>query len=198
MYLQAKAFSPENILDSWKDRKGKFVKTFGMNTKRNKNEWLATWDSIKENIHTAIGMPGIAYEECDDAGCSLTHVEADTYEENVEKQKPFIKTKIIDYVLDEDEESVDLIHEITDESFFEELQKGILLEIEGKVQCDICLFEFHPPQKDSLEKLITKILPDYYKKMIDRKYFLFNYFVSAGGRISCICPFFLLKHDFRC
>ena len=123
MYLQGKSFESE-ILDSWKDKKGKFVRTFGMNTKRNHNKWRATWASIKENIHTALGMPGIAYEECDESGCSLTHVDADTFEETVEKQKPFIKTKIIDYVLDEANESVDLVHEVIDESFFEELQKA--------------------------------------------------------------------------
>lgn len=123
MYLQGQSFKSD-ILDSWKDKEGKFVRTFGMNTKRNENKWRATWDSIKENIHTALGMPGIAYEECDAAGCSLTHVEADTFEENVEKQKPFIKTKIIDYILDEANESVDLIHEVLDDAFFEELQKG--------------------------------------------------------------------------
>ena len=123
MYLKGQSFS-SNVLDSWKEKKGKFVRTFGMNTERNNNEWRVTWESIKENIHTAIGMPGIAYEECDEAGCSLTHVEADTFEENVEKQKPFIKTKIVDYILDEGKESVDLIHEVTDESFFDELQNG--------------------------------------------------------------------------
>lgn len=123
MYLQGKSLESD-ILDSWKDKKGKFVKTFGMNTKRNMNEWRVTWDSIKENIHTALGMPGIAYEECNEAGCDLTHVEADTFEENVEKQKPFIKTKIVDYVLDEENESVDLIHEVTDDEFFDLLQSG--------------------------------------------------------------------------
>jgi len=123
MYLQGQSLKSE-ILNSWKNKKGKFVRTFGMNSKRNHNKWRAPWESIKENIHTALGMPGIAYEECDKAGCSLTHVEADTFEENVEKQKPFIKTKIIDYILDESKESVDLIHEVTDDSFFEELQKA--------------------------------------------------------------------------
>lgn len=123
MYLQAQSLQSE-VLTSWKDKNGKFVRTFGMNTKRNHNMWRATWDSIKENIHTAIGMPGIAYEECDSNGCSLTHVEADTFEETVEKQKPFIKTKIVDFVLDESTESVDLIHEVIDDDFFEQLEKA--------------------------------------------------------------------------
>jgi len=123
MYLQGQSFQSE-ILNSWKNKDGKFVRTFGMNTKRNHNMWRATWESIKENIHTAIGMPGIAYEECDSKGCSLTHVEADTFEETVEKQKPFIKTKIVDYVLDESTESVDLIHEVIDDDFFKQLDKA--------------------------------------------------------------------------
>jgi len=123
MYLYAESFE-KNILDTWKEKSGKFVRTFGMNTKRNKNEWRVTWDSIKENIHTALGMPGIAYEQCTEDGCSLTHVEASTFEEQIEKQKPYIKSKIIDYILDEQNESVDLIHEVTDDAFFDELQKG--------------------------------------------------------------------------
>ena len=156
MYLKGQSFE-SNVLESWGDKKGKFVRTFGMNTKRNKNEWLATWDSIKENIHTVIGMPGIAYEECDSAGCSLTHVEADTFEEQIEKQKPFIKTKIIDYVLDETSQSVDLIHEVTDESFFEELQKADTVKfvspliwptnggitINGKGRADLPIIDAH-------------------------------------------------------
>ena len=123
MYLQGQSLKYE-ILDTWKGKKGKFVRTFGINTKRNENKWRATWDSIKEHLHTAVGMPGIAYEECDKNSCSLTHVEAETYEENVEKQKPFSKTNIIDYVFEDDIESADLIHEVFDDEFFIELQKG--------------------------------------------------------------------------
>ncbi len=122
MYLQGQSYNAD-ILDSWKDKNGKFVRTFGMNSKRNENKWLATWESIKENIHTALGMPGIAYENCDEAGCSLDHVEADSFEEQIEKQKPFIVTKIIDYIFDESTETVDLIHEVVNDEFFEQLEK---------------------------------------------------------------------------
>jgi len=121
MYLAAKAVLKSNLLTEWKGRTGRFVRTFGMNSKRNKNEWRATWDSIKKNIHTAIDYPGIEYEACVDAKCDLDHVEAETFKENVEKQKPFSRTNIIDFVLDEKEESVDLIHEVLDDEFWKRL-----------------------------------------------------------------------------
>lgn len=123
MYLSAKAVLKSNLLTKWKGRTGRFVRTFGMNSKRNKNEWRATWDSIKENIHTAINYPGIEFEACVDAKCDLDHVEAETFKENVEKQKPFARTSIIDFVLNEKEESVDLIHEVHDDKFWERLHK---------------------------------------------------------------------------
>jgi len=123
MYLLAKEIPESNLFTSWKGREGKFVRTFGMNSERNKNEWRATWDSIKKYIHTALQFPGIEYEVCRSEGCDLDHVEAETFEENVEKQKPFERTKIIDYILNEKEESVDLIHEVEDDSFWEKLRK---------------------------------------------------------------------------
>ncbi len=123
MYLQAKQLTESNLFTNWKGREGKFVRTFGMNSKRNKNEWRATWESIKKYVHTALQFPGIEYEVCRSEGCDLDHVEADTFEENVEKQKPFERTTIIDYVLNEEEESVDLIHQVNDDTFWEKLQK---------------------------------------------------------------------------
>lgn len=93
-----------------------------MNSERNKNEWRATWDSIKKYIHTALGFPGIEYEVCRADGCDLDHVEADTFEENVAKQKPYERTKIIDYILDEKNQSVDLIHEVHNDDFWKKLQ----------------------------------------------------------------------------
>jgi hypothetical protein len=123
MYLVAKEISTSNLFTNWKGREGKFVRTFGMNSQRNKNEWRATWDSIKKYIHTALEFPGIEYEVCKAEGCDLDHVEAETFEENVAKQRPFERTKIIDYVLNEEEESVDLIHEVNDDDFWEKLRK---------------------------------------------------------------------------
>ena len=123
MYLLAREIPATNILTNWKGREGKFVRTFGMNSERNKNEWRATWDSIKKYIHTALEFPGIEYEVCRAEGCDLDHVEADTFEENIAKQRPFERTKIIDYVLNEKKESVDLIHEVHDDDFWNKLKK---------------------------------------------------------------------------
>ncbi len=123
MYLLAKEIPKSNLFTNWKGREGKFVRTFGMNSERNKNEWRATWDSIKKYIHTALDYPGIEYEVCKEDGCDLDHVEADTFEENVAKQKPYERTTIIDYVFNEEEESVDLIHEVKNDEFWNKLQK---------------------------------------------------------------------------
>lgn len=123
MYLLAKEIPETNLFTSWKGREGKFVRTFGMNSERNKNEWRATWDSIKKYIHTALEFPGIEYEVCKADGCDLDHVEAETFEENIAKQKPYERTKIIDYILDEETESADLIHEVFDDDFWGKLQR---------------------------------------------------------------------------
>lgn len=122
MYLLAKEISESNLFTNWKGKEGKFVRTFGMNSERNKNEWRATWGSIKKYIHTALDFPGIEYEVCKDNKCDLDHVEADTFEENVTKQKPFERTKIIDYIINEKEESVDLVHEVINDIFWKKLQ----------------------------------------------------------------------------
>ena len=124
MYLVAVELNQKNILDNWKGRKGKFVRTFGLNTKRNNNEWRVTWESIKEHIATAIKRPGIEYEKCVENKCDLDHVEAESFDENIQKQKPFERTSIVDYVFDEDNETVDLIHEVHDDEFFEKLKNG--------------------------------------------------------------------------
>lgn len=124
MYLAAAEITTDNILTEWNGTKGKFLKTFGMNNKRNKNEWRAPWSGIVENAKTAIGMPGIAYEKCVEGKCGLDHVEADTFEETVEKQKPFKVTEIKDYTLNEDKSQVDFIHEVVDDEFWEKVKSG--------------------------------------------------------------------------
>lgn len=133
MYLTSATLDKGNIIKSWKGRKGKFVRTFGFNTKRNNNEWRVTWESIKQHIGTAIGRPGIEYEKCVDNKCDLDHVEADSFEENIEKQKPFERTTIIDYIFDEDNETVDLIHEVHDDAFFERIKNGEIQYVSAMV-----------------------------------------------------------------
>jgi len=137
VYLKAAEINPSNFLTKWKDTSGKFIRTFGFNTKRNNNEWRVTWDSIKQHIGTAIGRPGIEYEKCVDEECDLDHVDAESFKENIEKQKPFERTEIIDYILDEENETVDFIHKVNDneegDDFFKKIQDGEIQFVSAKI-----------------------------------------------------------------
>ncbi len=124
MYLAAKEISKTSMLTEWKGRKGRFVRTFAIDTTRNKNKWKVTWDSIIKNIETSIGMPGIEFMKCDDGECDLDHVEAKSFQEMIEKQKQYKKATTIDYVLDEKKKSADSIDEVHDDEFWEKLQNG--------------------------------------------------------------------------
>jgi len=124
MYLKGAQIDPKNILTEWNGREGKFVRTFGINDTRNNNEWRSTWDGIEKNIATALGRPGIEFTKCTEAGCALDHVEAESFDENIEKQKPFERSTIIDYVIDEDTHSADVIHEVHDDEFWEKIKSG--------------------------------------------------------------------------
>jgi len=124
LYLKGAQIDPHNLLTEWKGREGKFVRTFGINDTRNNNEWRSTWQGILDNIDKSIGRPGIEFEKCDEAGCGLNHVEAESLEENYEKQKPFEVTNMIDYVIDEDTHTVDVIHEVHDDNFWDDLNSG--------------------------------------------------------------------------
>lgn len=127
MYLSAKEIPKTSLLTEWKGRKGRFVRTFGIDTTRNKNKWRVTWDSIVKNIHTALEPDtnaGIEFEKCDENGCDLDHVEAETFKGLIEKQKPYKRATTIDYVLDEINLSADTIDEVHDDEFWEKLQSG--------------------------------------------------------------------------
>jgi len=124
MYLSAKEIPKTSILTEWKGRKGRFVRTFGIDTTRNKNKWRVTWDSIVKNIETAIGYPGIEFMKCEDNECDLDHVEAETFKGLIEKQKPYKRATTIDYVLDEANQSADTIDEVHDDEFWEKLNNG--------------------------------------------------------------------------
>ncbi len=135
MYLLAATINSSNFLTSWKGKSGKFVRTFGMNTTRNNNEWRVTWDSIKQHIGTAINRPGIEFEKCQMGKCDLDHVDADSFEELIQKQKPYERTKIIDYILNEENESVDLIHQVNEgnDEFFEKIKSGEIQYVSAMV-----------------------------------------------------------------
>lgn len=124
MYLKGAQIDPHNLLTEWKGREGRFVRTFGINDVRNNNEWRSTWQGVLDNIKKSIGRPGIEFEKCTEAGCGLDHVEAESLEENYQKQKPFEVTNMIDYVIDEDTHTVDVIHEVHDDDFWDDLNSG--------------------------------------------------------------------------
>ena len=122
MYLSAKKIPKTSLLTEWKGEKGRFVRTFAIDTTRNKNQWKVTWDSIVKNIETSIGMPGIEFMNCESGECDLDHVEAETFASLIEKQKPFKRATTIDYVLDEVNQSADTIDKIHDDDFWTKLQ----------------------------------------------------------------------------
>ena len=112
--LYLKASSQIQVLNEYDGQPGLYLKTFALNTKRNKNGWRVTWDSIKKNIGDFIGMPGILYNKCIGTVCDLDHTEGTTYEASVEAQKDYITTQIIDYTLDEQNETGYVIHKVND------------------------------------------------------------------------------------
>ncbi len=63
----------------------------------------------------------------------MDHVEADTFEGVIEKQRPYERTRIVDYVLNHETETVDLIHEVLDDKFFEKLKNGEIQYVSAMV-----------------------------------------------------------------
>ena len=120
--LYLKAGTEIKPLEEWKDEKGNFAKIFLINDQRNKNEWRATWESIKKNAQDFIGKPGIEYIKCVDGECDLDHTDAPTYAQNLKVQEPFRVSTIIDIILNENTHTAFAIHEIHDCMFAEKLQ----------------------------------------------------------------------------
>lgn len=125
LYLTAKEARVE-FLTEYDGRTGKFAKIFGISDKRNKNGWRVTWASIKKHVGSFIGQPGIVFEKCEAAICDLDHTDGKTYEDNLKAQEPYRVSTIIDYKLNEEDRSVDFIHEFHDEQAFNDVQSGRL------------------------------------------------------------------------
>ena len=126
--LYLKASSTVEAMSEYDGKPGMFIKTFAFNTVRNKNGWRVTWESIKNNISdfSKNQRPGIEYTKCTEAGCDLDHTDASTYEASLEVQEPFRKTTIIDYTLNETDETAFFIHKTDDQDFFNKIQTGEL------------------------------------------------------------------------
>ena len=129
MSLYLKASSEIELLDEWDGRKGRFVKTFGINDKRNKNGWRATWEGIKKNMHTFLddgGRPGIEYVSCDGTVCDLDHTDGTTKQISIDVQEPFRVTNLMDFTFDDDTHTAFLIHEVLSDETWEKLRDGRL------------------------------------------------------------------------
>ncbi len=119
-----KAAEIVETLDEYAGKKGRFIKTFGLNDQRNKNGWRALYDGIVKNIHTAKDRPGIEFMKCTADGCDLDHTEAQTKEASLEVQEPYRKTNIIDYPIDEASRTAFLIHEVLDDQLWDDVKTG--------------------------------------------------------------------------
>ena len=123
--LYLKASSKIQILDSWKGRKGRFLKVFGINDQRNKNGWRVTCESIKRHAKDdIIDKPGIEYLKCEGTVCDLDHTDATTYKKNLEVQEDFRVTDIVDWYVDESTCTGYEIHVPQDEEFWQKYQRG--------------------------------------------------------------------------
>ena len=94
-----------------------YLKTFLISDKRNRRGWRASWNSIKKNIKSFHGKPGIEYTKCGEYGCMLDHTDAGSYEENLHVQENYKVTTIVDTVLDEDSHTAYAIHRVENEDF---------------------------------------------------------------------------------
>lgn len=125
--LYLKASEIVEVFDEYKGEKGKFIKTFALNDKRNKNGWRVTWASIKKNIATFLddgGRPGIEYVKCEGTSCDLDHTDASTFELSLQVQEPYRVTTLIDFQLDEANHTAYFIHKVHDDAFFERVKNG--------------------------------------------------------------------------
>ena len=94
-----------------------YLKTFLINDKRNNNGWRASWDSIRKNVKSFIGQPGIEYYKCGEYGCMRDHTDEPTLEENLKLQENYRVSTIVDVVLDEGTHTAYAIHRIENEDF---------------------------------------------------------------------------------
>jgi len=126
--LKAITFETENtdtdILDNYNGRTGKFIKGFLANTKRNKNGWRLTLDSLKKYSSDFINHPGIRYFE----GGEPDHTGGRSYRDNMRNQEDYRVVNIIDVSLDESTETLNYVGEILDEDFEKEWEAGNIVK----------------------------------------------------------------------
>ena len=101
-----------------------YVKTFLISDKRNKRGWRASWNSIKKNVKSFHGRPGIEYMKCTEHGCDLDHTEGDTKEESIHIQEKYRVSTIVDTVLDESTHTAYAIQKVEDSQFRKKIEMG--------------------------------------------------------------------------
>ena len=108
------------ILDNYKGRSGKFIKGFLLNTKRNKNGWRVTWESIMKYASDFVNHPGIYMTISGEPD----HTDGMTYRENMRNQEEFRVVNIIDVIPDPTTETLNYVGEILDDDFEREYDAG--------------------------------------------------------------------------
>jgi len=103
-----------DILDNYQGREGKFIKGFLLNTKRNKNGWMVSWDSILKMASDFVNHPGIYYEISEG---EPDHTDGGTYRENMANQENYRVVNIVDVSVDEATQTLNYVGEILDEEF---------------------------------------------------------------------------------
>lgn len=132
--LQLKAVESIEVIDEFDGEKGLFVKTFALNTKRNKNGWaVPNWPDIVRNMPKFKSKPGIEYVKCENEKCDLDHTDGATELMSLKVQENFRVSTIIDYQLDEKTKTAYAIHKVHDVGVFEKIKAGEILAVSPSI-----------------------------------------------------------------
>ena len=113
-----------NATEHYRENGVLYLKTFLINDLRNNNGWRASWNSIKNNVKSFIGTPGIEYYKCGEYGCMRDHTDAKSLEENVKIQERYRVSTIVDVMLDEPTHTAYAIHRIENKDFEKKIEKN--------------------------------------------------------------------------
>lgn len=102
-----------DILNNFEGREGKFIKGFLLNTKRNKNGWKVSWDSILSMASDFVNHPGI-YMIRDG---QPDHTDGGSYKENMVNQENFRVVNIVSVKACPEDQTLNYVGEILDEDF---------------------------------------------------------------------------------
>jgi len=109
-----------DILDNFEGRTGKFIKGFLLNTKRNKNGWRVSWESILKHASDFINHPGIYLIRQGETD----HSDGGTYKENMANQEEFRVVNIVSVSTDDSTQTLNYVGEIIDEEFADLYEAG--------------------------------------------------------------------------